>query len=75
MGGPKTVGLTEREKEFLDAYIRYGGHLTQTAKALGISVSTASGLKFSSQSKYFRAKEIMREFEYYKMRAPSVLGV
>lgn len=70
----RLVGLTEAEKETLDAYIRYKS-LTKAAGALGISVQLASARKQRAIQKYLKAKEIVKEFEMFRMRAPSILGV
>lgn len=70
----RLTGLTESEKELLDAYIRHRS-LTNAAKALGISIQLASARKHRAITKYLKAKEIVKEFEQFRIRAPSILGV
>lgn len=70
----RVTGLTEKEKEFLDAYIRHKS-VTKAAKVLGISLQLASARKHRSLMKYLKAKEIIKEFENFKIRAPSLLEV
>lgn len=69
------TGLTEAEKEILSAYIRYGGNLTKAAKARGISVQLASARKQRAIAKYLKAEAIVKDFELFRARAPSILGV
>lgn len=71
----RLTGLTEAEREILDAYIRHDGNLTKAAKAIGISIQLASARKQRATAKFLKAREIIKEFERFRIRAPSILGV
>jgi len=72
--GKQVKGLTEAEKELLNAMIRHGS-LTRACKAIGISVPLGSKRKRSVVDKYLRAREIVKDVEYYRMRLASILGI
>ena len=68
------TGLTEGEKEVLEALVRHGT-LTKAAKAIGVSVGLASARKQRALGKYLKAQAIIKEYERYRIRAPTILGV
>lgn len=70
----RVSGLTEKEKDVLDAYIRHKS-LTKASKALGISIQLASARKHRALMKYLKAKEVVKEYEQIRIRAPSLLDI
>ena len=70
----RVTGVTENEKDVLDAIIRHKS-VTKAAKALGISLQLASARKHRAIAKYLKAKEIVKEFETFRIRSPTVLEV
>ena len=72
--GKQLRGLTEREKELLDAMLSEK-NLTDTCKQMGISVPMGSRRKRNIVNKYLLAREIIREVDFYRVRMASKLGI
>mgnify|MGYP000504066508 CR=1 FL=1 len=61
--------ITDKERELLEAIIEHGT-MSEAAKKLGISISTASARWSRLMDRLRKARELLREWEYYEIRLP-----
>lgn len=63
----KSILLTPREREILDALVSKGS-LKEACAFLGIAYNTGNARIFRIRSKYENASVLVREYERYKLR-------
>lgn len=67
-------GLTEKERELLDAIVRTG-NLISACNKLGITEGAGNQRLYRLRQRYGRAQTLINEYNRYKLRISETVGV